>query len=102
MIKLQKKEAATLYHFENGDTLYQILCVDGIVSSIEKRTVEYYDCGDVENGPKLGSDLSEAMSMETSNVVFERDLESNIELILKDAEAYTLYCMQAYADYSGM
>ena len=105
-MKLKNTEAAVVYTFEsdNGETVYRITCVDGIVDSILKAEVQYYDDGDCENGPHLSSGLSDPVTLDTSNVVFEYELKANdrIELIIKDAEAYTLYCMQSEADYSGM
>lgn len=105
-MKLKNTEAAVVYTFEsdNGETVYRITCVDGIVDSIMKAEIQYYDDGDAENGPRLSSSLSDPVSFETSNVVFEYELKDSerIEAIIKDAEAYTIHLMMSEADYSKM
>lgn len=101
-MKLTSKRAAVIYEYESGDTYYRITCVEGEVLSIQKIEVQYYDCGDAENGPKVGSELSDPMELTPSHDWFEADLEDSLEEMLKDAEAYTIHLMMSEADYSKM
>jgi hypothetical protein len=100
-MKLTKIETATIYTFSDKETEYRIECIGGIVTGIARATVEYYDDGDAENGPSLGSDLSDFTELETGNVWFESHLDTLLDSILKDAEAYTLHLMMCAAHEDG-
>lgn len=100
-MKLIEKIPATIYTFENEEkTLYSFECREGVVVRISKEEVCFYDDGDLENGPSLSSELGAPQELCSSQVIFEKDLITDIEAIIKDAEAYTLHCQMMNADYS--
>lgn len=93
-MKLVKTNLATIYTFESSSELhYRITCEDGLVSMIEKCEVVWQEGGDAESGPRMFSGLATSI-IEPSDIRFERDLETCIDAIITDAEAYTLHCLQ--------
>ncbi len=101
-MRLVETKPATIYTFEvNSELFYRVCCEDGIVTSIEKLEAVWVEGGDAESGPKMDANMTTSY-LESSVVHFERDLAESIEAIIKDAEAYTLYCLMSGADYSRM
>lgn len=101
-MRLTKTVPATIYTFEVNDKLsYELTCSEGIVVRIEKQEAQPYEGGDAESGPRMYWEMVSS-ELNGSQVYFERDLVDNIESIIKDAEAYTTYCMMSAADYSRM
>lgn len=99
-MKLSMTQTATIYSFESddGQTQYRFECIDGLVTRVERCTVEYFDTGDAEHGPRVGSELSTPVDLEMSRLWTESDLERHIDEIVKDAEEYTLYCISCSED----
>ena len=101
-MRLVETKPATIYTFEvNSELFYRVCCEDGIVTSIEKMEAVWAEGGDAEIGPKMYANMTTSY-LKSSDVYFERDLVESIEAIIKDAEAYTLYCLMGGADYSRM
>jgi len=102
-MKLIETQTATIYTFEDEDccTSYRVECIEGVVTGIARAAIEYYDDGDAENGPQLGSDLGDFMDLETSCVWLESHLLANPLPIFKDAEEYTTHLMMTAAHEDG-
>jgi hypothetical protein len=101
-MQLIEKVPATIYVFVNEDgDIYSFECREGVVVRISKEEIVYCDDGDFENGPAIACGLSDPQELNFNIPILECNLITDIEVIVKDVESYTLHRMMMNADYSN-
>jgi len=95
-MKFTSTTNAVIHTYERTDEVFRIVIEEGEPLYVQRAVVEYFDDGDMENGPKLGAELSSFQDLECSRVHIEFDPTdlNAVEAIINDAIAYSDYCNQ--------